>query len=389
MSARQENFIKSYARGTRAILDILDDGLVEELRAVYDYSSMKNSEHVKQLIREGCFTEIEKETWARSEETSGLPLTAFPEEERVAIQELRNARDKLTRIVRRILAKLLKEVFFDQAKILEEEAAKRRLSGGSVRSLPSVAPTPDKALVDDSSVLTAEVFFSPPVAASRPRPQTPEATEPVSLFVEEDEAEEEEADSEYSPDGEVEVEAPRRKPMFRNQARIEDSQQLYETNPADVAHLAEYLRAKAPLLNRVFEPCYGNGAIGKALEGHGYEMSVVRDLYTLREKHDFLEAPFPEPESYDLIVTNTPFQNKVCFLARLFATGKPFCAIFPADVLCSSRDVPGLKFLVPPHHMKFLHQGEWNYYGSKCFWFLGNFDEDGLRTNGSFTFEYL
>jgi hypothetical protein len=86
--------------------------------------------------------------------------------------------------------------------------------------------------------------------------------------------------------------------------------------------------------NCVFEPCCGNRAISSVFKIAGFK-TIERDLYTTREKHDFLSNPLPE-NHFDFIVTNPPFAGKKKFLIRALETRKPFALFVPVDILFMS-----------------------------------------------------
>lgn len=180
----------------------------------------------------------------------------------------------------------------------------------------------------------------------------------------------------------------KRPPMFRNPASYaEDMTQLYETHPRDVEAIATYLKRNHPQLTRVYEPCYGKGAIADVLVCHGFEMTVTRDKYTLAESHDFLTDELPFPFQYNITITNTPFTKKIEFFNRLVETNKPFAAIFPVDIICRLRKhkVSGVHILIPAQNMVFVRDGKRQEIGQQCCWFLGNFE----RHRGQLTLEYL
>jgi hypothetical protein len=140
-------------------------------------------------------------------------------------------------------------------------------------------------------------------------------------------------------------------------------------------------------LKRVFEPCYGNGAIAKVLEANGFQVTIQRDKYTLPNKHDFLIDELPDPGWYDVIITNTPFAKKIDFFQRLIQTNKPFAATFPLDIICRLRNknVSGIHILISKVNMVFDRDGKRQQIGTQCVWFLGNFD----AYKGGLTLEYL
>jgi len=194
-----------------------------------------------------------------------------------------------------------------------------------------------------------------------------------------------------SSDHDVEVEVDnKQKRNYRDALDPSDVQQLYETMECDVLDLIQFVKTCVPNLTRVFEPCVGHGAIADILAQHGYDITVRRDKYTLDESIDFLTDELPDKSEYDIIITNTPFQNKKAFLSRLMETEKPFCAIFPLEILTCYRDIDnkGFGFLIPKKAMKFMRDGK-VVEPCACIWVLGNFNESTVNTMGVHTFGYL
>jgi hypothetical protein len=102
--------------------------------------------------------------------------------------------------------------------------------------------------------------------------------------------------------------------MYRNLTTFAAGpSQFNETEVRDTESIANYLQTHHPDLKRVFEPCYGNGAIANVLEEHGFQVKVQRDKYTLANTHDYLTDELPDASLYDVIVTNTPFAKKPDF----------------------------------------------------------------------------
>jgi len=258
----------------------------------------------------------------------------------------------------------------------------------------------------DSDGKTHKVYiFRPKMPATEPVVAEPVAAEPD--YVDDDETETLESDK-YDSDGKDNIddlfgpddnsnESIQQKNAgggkWGNRSMEPDEQQLYETCECDVLDLLEYLKGRLPKKfgRRVFEPCYGNGAIAKVVEKHGYTVTVARDKYTLEESHDFLTEDYPDRNSYDLIITNTPFKDKARFFEQLQLSCKPFCAIFPCDLIgaLANKWRNGYKILVPKKVMMFEHDGRKSGYGGHCFWFLGNFYEEWLNTDHTYTIEYL
>lgn len=178
--------------------------------------------------------------------------------------------------------------------------------------------------------------------------------------------------------------------MYRNLKRFqEDQSQLYETEERDVADIARYLQTHYPQWTRVFEPCVGHGALARALEARGFSVPIQRDKYTLLgESHDFLVDALPDPQEYDITITNTPFARKLEFFQRLQQTNKAWAAIFPLDLVARlrrSRPTTRLKILVPRQNMVFKRgDGERQQIGMQCVWFVSVPGEEG-----GITVEYL
>lgn len=126
----------------------------------------------------------------------------------------------------------------------------------------------------------------------------------------------------------------KRKPRSAGK-EVGDIQELFETPEWCVSKLA------IPILKRsfegeamptVFEPAAGHGAISRVLEKEGYSV-ISRDLFTLPEKHDFLDKSLPLPE-FDVLVTNPPFRLKKLFLQRAMELEKPFLMLVPLEIIC-------------------------------------------------------
>eukprot|EP01041_Mallomonas_annulata_P018140 gene18140-36928_t len=73
----------------------------------------------------------------------------------------------------------------------------------------------------------------------------------------------------------------------------------------------------------IFEACCGSGNIVSFLKNNGFKNIIPRDLYTMPEKHNFLD-PLVEIPYYDILITNPPFCSKYDFLQKAYDSKKPF-----------------------------------------------------------------
>lgn len=127
LTADQQVLIKRFAKASREISNILhDEQLVVRLRALYNFKTLTASKLVRSLIRDGCFTEEEMDIWRESENFLRVKLPPDSPTELVTyVKELKSQRAKLGRIVNNILSHLAKEVFWEQASILEKEMKRK------------------------------------------------------------------------------------------------------------------------------------------------------------------------------------------------------------------------------------------------------------------------
>jgi hypothetical protein len=171
LNESQQCHIKRYAKLSREVRDILyEEKLIDELRSLYTYTSLQKSHHVKDLIRAGCFSDDEMATWKTSSEFLHVPLTNKSPDQIVLIENYKAQRAKLNRIVRNIVAKLLKEVFYDEAEILEKEAAKRRSLEAKKRRSSSEQQDLKSSAQPATSAPTGTT--APPAGTTAPPPAT-------------------------------------------------------------------------------------------------------------------------------------------------------------------------------------------------------------------------
>jgi hypothetical protein len=108
---------------------------------------------------------------------------------------------------------------------------------------------------------------------------------------------------------------------------------------------------------RVWEPCCGANHITRFLEGKGH--TVIATDITMGDEYDLFTYA-PPPESYDIIVTNPPFQGKRRILERLYALGKPFAILMPTMALDSNpvrillKKDPCWGIIMPPKTISYI-----------------------------------
>lgn len=116
----------------------------------------------------------------------------------------------------------------------------------------------------------------------------------------------------------------------KNYQKARDSpNNLYFTPNYAMEFIEDYIKD----FKRVWEPCCGEGHIVRYLTDRGH--SVVGTDITMGDQYDIMTYTLP-PDSYDILVTNPPFQGKKQTLERLFAFGKPFAVLMPTLSLDSN-----------------------------------------------------
>lgn len=152
---------------------------------------------------------------------------------------------------------------------------------------------------------------------------------------------------------------------YRN-AATRSKRDFYETPAELVRAILKYIPDHVKV---IWEPCWGGGAIAKELakvkNENGSDRFIVigSDLFAEapQVKLDFLaETP---TWSYDMIVTNSPWNDKPAWLNRFIGTGKPFLTLWPLSIMAGVatsaifKQTPA-KFFVANHHAKFEHEGK-------------------------------
>jgi hypothetical protein len=119
----------------------------------------------------------------------------------------------------------------------------------------------------------------------------------------------------------------------------------------------EYIYPYISNFSRVWEPCCGANHISRFLENRGH--TVISTDITMGHEYDIFTYA-PPPESYDIIVTNPPFQGKRRIMERLYALGKPFVVLMPTMALDSNpvrillKNNPDWGIIMPPKTINYI-----------------------------------
>jgi hypothetical protein len=162
--------------------------------------------------------------------------------------------------------------------------------------------------------------------------------------------------------------------------RKSGKQDLYET-PEKVTR--EIVKLIPDGVKIVWEPCYGNGAMLDVLAD--IKDATGEQRYKLIGTDFFTEAPDGKldfltdkpPKDFDMIITNPPFVDKLDWLEKFKATGKPFIFLYPLDDL-ATVGVGGFfeknadfKIFILKRTPDFLNDGKEKNVG-KMMWVAGN-----------------
>lgn len=108
----------------------------------------------------------------------------------------------------------------------------------------------------------------------------------------------------------------------------------------------DFIKPYLKNFKRIWEPCCGHGHMVRYFEEAGHQVVGTDILHG--DEFDFYKYA-PAPESYDILVTNPPFQNKRETVVRLFELNKPFAVLMPTLLLDSN----------PIRQILKEHRGEW------------------------------
>jgi hypothetical protein len=125
----------------------------------------------------------------------------------------------------------------------------------------------------------------------------------------------------------------------------------FQTPPYALDPLLPYL----PKDWRIWECACGKGNLVSALAGHGYDV-VGTDLLT---GDDYLMW---QPDRWDVVVTNPPYDYKKYFLERAYSLGKPFAFLLPLTTFETRRRqelfrAHGVEVIFMPDRVNFEREG--------------------------------
>jgi len=111
----------------------------------------------------------------------------------------------------------------------------------------------------------------------------------------------------------------------------------------------EYLKPHIKKEWRIWECAWGEGQLFNFMKEDGF--SVVGS----DKEYDFLKEP---TKDCDCIITNPPYSLKDEFLARCYASGKPFALLMPITALEGMKRQAlyahhGIQLLLPPRRINF------------------------------------
>ena len=140
--------------------------------------------------------------------------------------------------------------------------------------------------------------------------------------------------------------------MFKK-ARLSPNNMYYTPDYA-TQYVYEYVKS----FPRVWEPCCGQNHITRFLETRGHTV-IATDL-SMGAEYDVLTYA-PDPSSYDIIITNPPFQGKRKFFERLYSLNKPFAILVPTGLTFDSKMIraclkadPTWGVIMPPRTINYI-----------------------------------
>lgn len=100
---------------------------------------------------------------------------------------------------------------------------------------------------------------------------------------------------------------------------------IFQTDPVDVRPLIPFI----PKHWHIWENACGEGQIVSFLRGEGYKVTGT----DIQGGFDFLQPLAPQPDIWDMSLTNPPYSVKDQWLARCYEIGKPFALLLPITAL--------------------------------------------------------
>jgi hypothetical protein len=337
LSETRQEQIRKYAKKWRETHELVDEGLIADLLSIYgnDHKRFRNSEYIKNLIREGCFSKEETALWAETEKYDGIgkvTYASFPGLEIHHIEQLKKKRKKLVLIVNKIHGELYNECYPEIS-----ERTKKFSSLKKQDKTPEPKPT--------TSLTQREDFIKKMEKEEEIEDISAELSAPNSLS----------SSPETNP-----------KHLYLGGRSSNCGSKLdYFRTPKPVCAFLDVvidILKKDPSTADLFsgdvtfwECCCGKAkAISNHLESMSQEFfQVLSTDIDPPEGEQTLDFLFDEPEfEYDIIITNPPWSSNKAFISRCFEIKKPFVLLMKLDVLSNAYFVNAF----------YDHLGSWNFY---------------------------
>lgn len=124
----------------------------------------------------------------------------------------------------------------------------------------------------------------------------------------------------------------------------------FQTPDEEVTRLFPFI----PQHWHIWESACGKGQIVRALEAGGYKVTGT----DIMGGFDFMLPLAPQPEGWDMLLTNPPYDIKDEWLQRCFDLGKPFALLLPVTALGEQERVRmwkkyGIQVALPPRRINF------------------------------------
>lgn len=137
----------------------------------------------------------------------------------------------------------------------------------------------------------------------------------------------------------------------------------------ELSRLAPYI----PKDWTIWEPACGQGFLVDALRDLDYSVHGT----DISGGFDFTDPLCPQPEKWDMSLTNAPFSIKDKWLRRCYDLGKPFALLLPITALGEQDRVKmykkhGIQVALPPERIEFktpngTEGGSWFYSAWFCY----------------------